>query len=497
MPEPIVFLGLAPDLPSTTPGIFTDCAAIVPSVKGFKGAPSATTFGMAALSAACRGADSVRKRDETPRTFAGIAAAGTSSLFERTDLTWTNRTGAATVNGLGAADRWRFAQFGDASLATAKTEILRASTSAAFSLVAANAPKGAIVETANNFVFLFDVNDQGGIFDSAERLDAWWCAAKGGYTSWTPSITTEAATGVLQSTAGKITAGRRFGYQIVAYKLRSMYLGTYVGQPQIWDWQLIPGDAGALSQEAVVNIGTPEEPKHIAMGLDNFYLFAGGRPVPIGNPVREQVFTELDQSSYYAAAALHDSVNRRVYFFYSTIASSNPNKCVVYNYLTNRWGRDDRTIEHAFEMLPVALTYDGLGALYSTYDDLPALSYDLAFAASGSGQPTIFDTSNVLRILNGVAGASSITLGDYGDDQLFSTLSRVRPRFFSTPTTAQFTHSWRNNLSDAKTLEGAISLGSGKFDTRRSARWHSGTFNFSGNHEIQGLSADLLADGED
>lgn len=493
MPEPIIFQGYAPDLPSNTPGVFTDCAAILPSTRGFKAAPTPTSFGLAALAAQCRGAASLKKRDETPRTFAGTSA----NMYERSVQTWASVTGAAFV-GLGSADRWRFAQLGDASLITAKTEIPRFITSgASFAVVAANAPRGAIIETVNNFVFLFDVNDQGAIFDSAERQDGWWCAGRGNYTSWTPAITTEAATGTLQSTPGKIVAGRRFGYQIVAYKLRSMYLGTYVGPPLIWDFQLVPGEAGALSQEAVVNIGTPEEPKHIFMGLDNFYLFNGGRPVPIGNPVRESVFAEFNQAFYYAALALHDAVGKRVYFFYPVSGSEKPDKCVVYNYETQRWGRDDRQVEFAFDALPAGVTYDGLGALYSTYSDFPAMSYDLAFAASGSGVPTIFDTSHVPRSLNGSAGNSSITLGDYGDDQSFFTLNRLRPRFISAPTSAQFTHSWRDNLSDSKTAEGAIAISSGRFDTRRSARWHSGTMSFVGDLEIQGFSVDGEFDGDD
>lgn len=488
-----MFQGYAPDLPPNTPGIFVDCAAVIPTLRGFKAAPSAASFGLATLAAQCRGAASLRQRNENPRTFAGTSA----NMYERTGLTWTDRTGAAFV-GLSSTDRWRFAQMGDSSLVTAKTEIPRSiNAGASFAVVAANAPRGAIIETVNNFVMLFDVNDQGALFDSAERMDGWWCAGRGNFTSWTPSITTEAATGTLQSTAGKITAGRRFGYQVVAYKLRSLYIGTYVGAPLIWDFQQIPGDAGALSQEVVVNIGTPEEPKHIFMGIDNFYLFNGGRPVPIGNPVREEVFSQFDQAFYYAALALHDSVGKRVYFFYPTIGSEKPDKCVVYNYQTGRWGRDDRQVEFAFDALPSGVTYDGLGALYSTYNDLPTLTYETAFAVSGVGTPTIFDTSHVPKALNGPASNSSIMLGDYGDDQMFFTWRRMRPRFLTAPTSAQFTHQHRDNIADAKVSEGAIQIASGRFDPRASARWHSGQLDCVGEMEIQGFSVDGDFDGEE
>lgn len=494
MSEPILFVGYAPDLPPTTPGVMVNCGAVVPSTRGFKGAPSALSTNTAALAAQCFGAASIRKKDDTTRIFAGT----TTNLYEKSSGTWVTRTPAVTLNGLGTTDRWRFAQFGDTTLCTAKTEIPQFITTATqFAAVTTTAPKAAIIETVNNFVMVFDVTDQGAIFDSADRPDGWWCAGKGNYTQWTPSITTEAATGTLQSTSGKITAGRKFGYQIVVYKQRSMYMGTYVGQPVIWDFQLIPGDAGALSHEVVVNVGTPEQPKHIFMGADNFYSFDGGRPVPIGNPLRQTVFGELNTGFYYAAQALHDVANKRVYFYYPTGSSNKPDKCVVYNYLTGVWGRDDRTIEAVLEYLATGITYDELGASYSTYDALTALSYDTAFFTTSAPLPGIFDTSHLLKTLSGPAVSSSITTGDYGDDQVFTTLKRVRPRFINAPALAEFTNFYKNNLSDDRTIDTLRMFSSGRFDLMRSARWHSGRFDMTGDYEIQGFSVDVMADGEE
>src|SRR5690606_30755773 len=217
-----------------------------------------------------KGAAAVRKLDDTTRLIAGTA----EGLYESGTGAWTDRTNAGGAYSLSDGHRWRFAQFGDVTLAAAKSEILQFSSSGAFADAASDAPKGAIVETVNNFVFLFDVNDQGEIYDSADRPHGWWCAGIGGYTVWTPSIANQSYTGDLTSTPGKIRAGRRFGRSIVAYKERSMYLGTYAGQ-QGWDFDLLPGEAGALSQEVVIDVGTSENPKHIFMGADDFYVFDG------------------------------------------------------------------------------------------------------------------------------------------------------------------------------------------------------------------------------
>jgi hypothetical protein len=283
-----------------------------------------------------------------------------------------------------------------------------------------------------------------------------------------------------------------------------MYLGTYVGQPVIWDWQLLPGEAGALSQEVVVNIGTPEDPKHCIMGFDNFYIFAGGRAVPIGNvtpsgfmsPVKETVFGELNLQYYYAAKALHDAKNSLVYFFYPVASSNMPDKCVVYNYRTNRWGRDDRQIEAALDFYDTGTTYDALGTSYATYNDLPALPYDLAFAAQGAPRPGIFNASHRPQTLTGAAVTTSLTLGDYGSENGHLTVRSVRPRFLTAPTAATFVNFYRDVLSASLTTDQSTPIANGRFDFLRSAHWHRGRIDMTGDWELPGMEYDAVADGE-
>lgn len=502
----ISFLGYAPDLDPTTPGVITDCSFLIPSARGYKPAPTPASVGLPALPGtlpACRGAALVRKTDDTTRLFAGTA----NRLVEAGDATWTPRS--ASTFALGSSERWRFAQFGDRSLAASKSHILQSITSATdFAQVTSTAPKGAIVEVVNNFVFLLNVNDQGAIFDSLDRPDGWWCGPKGsdGTGNWVPSVTTEAATGTLRSTPGPLTAGRRYGNQLVAYKLRSMYLGTYVGAGPIWDFQLIPGEAGAMSQESVVSVGTPEDPKHIFMGFDNFYMFSGGRAVPIGNvtpqgfmsPVRDTVFDEIDMSAYYACQALHDAHKALVYFYYpTTVNGLTCNKCVVYNYRTNRWGRDDRTVEAVTDFIAAGVAYGDLGTLYSTYNDLPNLSYDTAFVSQDSPRPGVFDTTHTLKTLSGTPTNSSITTGDYGDPQRFTDLVRVIPQFLMAPDAATLTHYTRDVLSAQLVSRGSVELSDGRFDVLASARWHRGKFDMTGNHEITGFTPMSAQDAEE
>lgn len=489
-------IGYAPDLDQTIQGIITDCDAFVASEKGMTGAPSAQSTGVATLADTCFGAAATYLLDNSTRTFAGTQ----TKLYELTNLTWTDVTRASGGNyALGTDNFWRFAQFGNTSLATAKTEILQFSTtSGAFANVndgVNNAPKADLVETVNNFVFLANTNETT-FGDSPNR---WWCSALGDFTDWVPSIATQSATNTLTSVPGPIVAMRRFGDQIVFYKNRGMYIGTYVGAPLIWDVVEIPGQSGAFSQEAVVNIGSADNPVHLFMGADDFWRFDGARPVPIGAPVRRTVYGDMDASFAFKCKTLHDRENTRVYFYYPSRGGSGTlDSCVVYNYRTDRWGRDDRTIVAALEYVQGGLTYDTLDTLYPTYNDLPTnISYDSPFWNSGQPATAVFNSSNDLLSLDGIATNSSFTTGDYGDDFNYFLLQRVKPKWLVKPVSATMTNFYKDSEGDALTTDQTVTMGESRFDVLRSARWHRLQFNMTGDNTVNELDIIYLQDGEE
>src|SRR5687768_18078271 len=87
-PRMIPLIGYAPDLPSFTPGVITNCSGMVPSLKGMKGAPSPQNTTLEVLASACKGAMVLRKLDNSTRFIAGTLTA----LYEASTSTWTDRT---------------------------------------------------------------------------------------------------------------------------------------------------------------------------------------------------------------------------------------------------------------------------------------------------------------------------------------------------------------------------------------------------------------------
>lgn len=481
----ISLVGFAPDLPPETPGIFTDCQNILPSISGFIAGNAPLDTGLGALDGKALGFAVTRKLDNTVRVFSGSAA----KLYETSGGAWVDKS---KVGGyaLGPNDRWRFAQFGNVTLAAAKsTTIQSISGGATFANLSASAPKADIVETLNNQVFAFNIDGMG-FGDSPER---WACSAVGNETDWTPSVSTQCVSGQLLDTPGPITAGKKLGDIIVAYKDRSMYVGQYVGVPLVWDFRKLPGEIGTPCNEAVVTTGTA----HFFIGNDDFYVFDGTRPQPLNAPLRNWFFANVDPVYMYKICGTYDRFNQRVFWWFASTSSAGVlDKCVVYNIKTNQWGRMDGQIEAAAEYVASGVSYGGLGTLYSTWDDLPTtISYNSPFWTTGGAVLAAFGTDHKVYQYSGTPTESRITTGHYGDNVQFSTVTRIRPRFIKSPTSSTLNYSYSNTDATNFTSKTTATYTGNWYNFIWSARWHRFEFVFNGPMTISGFDLFTATDG--
>lgn len=482
----IQFIGYAPDLDYATPGVITDCNSIIPTTRGMKAAPSLAGTNTGSLAAACVGSALVVKLDNTYRVLAGTQ----TGLFEAGSATWTDVTRAVGgAYSTSSSDRWRMSQFGDTSLACNGADLLQSSNSGSFANVAGS-PIARCMDTCSGFVMLGGVDLGGG---AGMEYDRWICSAYNDSTDWTPAVSTQCTTGRLVDTPGRITGVRKLGYNAVYYKERSMYFATYVGAPAVWDFQLLPGEIGAPSQEAVVNIG----PAHIFVGYEDIYLFDGSRPTAIGSGIRDTFFADLNKRYRDKVIGSHDFLNSLVYFYYPSISSSDGSidSCIVYNYKTGKWGRDDRSIEAAIEYLTGQITYANIGDYFSSYSDI-TVSYDSPFWVNSSPLVAVFDTTHTLYTLAGTPGTSDLTTGDIGDDSMFVLLSRDRPRFKAAPSTATMTNYYSTTSGSSMTTDATTSISNGAFDVLRSAPWHRLKYTFTGEMEIVAHDVTIEMDGD-
>lgn len=464
--------GFAPDLDSTEPGLIVDCANLVPTPAGYRSGASEVSTGTPSLAAECRGASVARKLDNSKRIFAGTQ----TGLFELIGSAWSDISKAGGYLG-GVDSRWRFSQFGDVSIAADGVSPLQFSASGAFADIS-GAPKARLVETVSGFVVIAATEDT----TYGVSPDRWWCSALYDYADWAPALSTQCTTGRLVDTPGPITALRRLGGDLVAYKDRAMYLGRYVGTPVVWQWTLIPGEIGTPSGDSVVDIGSA----HIFVGPDDIYLFDGSRPQAVGGAIKEWFFARLNASYRYKVQLAHDRTKSLVRIYYPSISSSSGaiDECLVYHYPTGKWGRQDRVIESVVDYTTPSTTLDDLGAAYATFNDLPVTAFDSPAWVAESVVPGVFNSAHVLVQLNGTPSESSLTTGDVGEDDVFWTLQRVTPKFLKVPTNSTMTNLYRNSLGDSLVEDQTSQISNGRFDVIRSARWHRIRLDTTGDMEI-------------
>lgn len=479
----VPLIGFAPDVEATTPGAVIACEQFIPSPRGMKAAEAFVATGYPALAAAAQGAAVLTRLDGTTRFFACTAAA----IYEGSANAWTDRS---RVGAYSAGDaRWSLAQFGNDSLAANKTCVLQRSTATVFSDLVA--PKCGLIEVIGGQVLAANVDDTGAGLGTTygDRPNAWWCSALNDCTSWATSIATQAATGLIVEAPGPIKALKRLGGVAIAYKADSMFIGRYVGAQQgVWAWEQIPGEIGCSSNEAVISIGTA----HLFVGPDDFYLYDGSRPVPIGAPLRKWFFARLNRKFQHKIAGLHDASNGLIWWFYPSSASQLGalDSAVVYDYRTQRWGTADRAIDMPVQIVQDGATYGTLGTLFATYADLPTIAYGSPFWQSGKPVPGVINSDHRPCTLSGVPGAWSFTTGLLGDDQSVSLITRVNPRWVKRPTAATMTPSWTMDEGHmvADGLPVVMSDNSGRFDMLRAARWHQFRFNCTGEGETPGIT---------
>lgn len=473
--------GFAPDVDPSIPGVVTDCDGIVPTRTGLAAAGSLSDAGIASLpSGAANSAILAALLDGSRRA---IVATGTR-IYEVTGASWTDRSRSGNYT---AGTRTSFAVFGNNVLSSNGVEVVgQAAPGGGFTDIAGS-PNADILVTASGFVMALNVNHA----DYGDAPDGWHCSALRNQADWTAAAATQSAYGRLIDAPGGIRAGAALGGDIVAYKESSMFLGRYVGPPLVWQWTRVPGDIGTHGNGCVVTVGT----RHFFHGGDDFYSFDGSVPTPIGSPVKDWFFRDLNKPYAHLITGTYDEAAGVVYWYYPSTASSGELDSVIsYNVVTNRWGRQrvgaayGYPVQAVAQIVTAAVTYD---TIPGTYDTLPEVPYDSPFwQAQLLGNALI--VNGKLWTVSGAAGSSWLASGDFGDLTALLFLRRVVPAYLVNPGTATMIPSMRESLGGPFSSAPAFPASRGRFDLRQTARWHRVRFNWTGDMTITGFEADIV-----
>jgi len=467
-----------PDADDITPGVIIDLDGMISTIKGYKGNPSPVSPGIEALSAECKGIQLLQILNGSNVLFAGTK----TKLYMSGALTWTEVTRVSGVYTGSDTYNWRFSEFGNVSFAVNRTDKCQKynhATDSDFSDLTAM-PICSVAEAVGQFVMIANyVNPSG----SVDTPDGWACSAISDYTDWTPSVDTQCVYGRLFDTPGPITGLKRLADYAIYYKRRSMYLARYVGSGNIWEFSLVSDTVGAVSNESISKV----DAKHYFLGEDDFYSYDGATLQSIGGQIREWFNEQVNYKSRTLAKAMHDRVNGIVYWFYPTSYSATLNAFVAYNYRVGKWGKGMMDVEFASEYVTGSKKYSEIQTLYPNYNNFDGLVYYDLGTPEEVPKAAIVDTTHKLKTLSGVPGNSFIVPNIFGSEEQKTLISRVRNRYIDSPDTAFMTNYYSDQSGSDFTQDITTTEEDGKFDVLRSARWHRGKFEFTGQVEISGI----------
>lgn len=518
----IPLIGFAPDRDSNIPlvggeGVWTTCDGFYPTARGFRRLKSPEeaygalpTRVSPADDGACYGAYVARFLDGSQKLIVGTK----TKLYLGSSGEYTDYSPIADYS-IGDRDRWRFAMFGDDLIATNgnpadAVQVLPASGTQFVSL-AGLPPCGKIVATVNSggaaFVFLLNLSSStpGNLLTPT----MWWCSAVGNDASWTPDIATQCANGYLDDTPGEITGARQLGRNLITYKERAIYSFEYVAGSIVWAPRLVSTEAGALSQEAIVDLGDV----HACMGFDNFYVVdSSGAPQAIDNPLRRFLFEEdLERNFAFAVQGRWDKKTNVVFWHYPSravnAAGTIPQVCdrwVAWHRESGRWTMGELDIEQlVLPELPSApgLTYGDFGSLFSTWGAATGPYNSINFAGSSDVVAALIKPDHKLYSLTGTPEAGAyFRLADIGDGQQHVFVRRARPRFAIFPDNAgtSLRNYEKDNLGDDEDV-GTLSYldqDIGWFNFIANAKYHGFQVTFpAGDAEILSIDVDWESGG--
>jgi len=475
----IPLIGFAPDTDPTTPGVIVQCANLIPSEGGMKGAPSPVNIGADVLAMPCVGAAATSDLSGNRRLIVGTS----SKLYELSGFSWSDISRGGNYS-LGADDRWSYIQFANATLAANPSNVIQRSTSGAFANIAGS-PQAKMIEAAQGFALAFN---------TTTSSDEWYCSEYLNESGWTLNVTTQCVKGRLIGGSGPITAARRFGEDVIAYKAGTLFVGRYVGAPEVWRWTQASNDVGCIGQDAVVDTSIG----HVFMGKDNVYLWDGTTPRPLATgSIRRWLFADMNQTYRYKTILLWDRPNHLVWIYYPSAGGGGViDHCAVYHVLEQKWGLAHSTIQAAVTYTSPTFTYDSGTSLIPTYDTGKGIPYDSLFWLSGTSNPSVFTSLSQLSTLSGGCTSASFTTGDMGDDEGYKACLNFRVRYTEAPTTSTATGYVKDASGDVVQGGEPSVMFDGRHNMRQNARWHRFKVDTVGDFTVTAVRPEFVQMGQ-
>jgi hypothetical protein len=151
------------------------------------------------------------------------------------------------------------------------------------------------------------------------------------YLDWTPTPTNSAG-GYRLSIGTQIVSVKHTRQQFVIFTDQAIYTMTWVGFPFVFNFQLVGTQTNIIGP----NASTTVNDQVMWMGQEQFYVY-DGRISPLPCPISDYIFTDINLTQSYKIFAFTNALYDEVGWLYPSLASSECDRYVIYNYKENAW----------------------------------------------------------------------------------------------------------------------------------------------------------------
>ena len=232
-----------------------------------------------------------------------------------------------------------------------------------------------------SFLIALNIN-RGGV--PYPRVVKWSTEAgiQGVPSSWNETTSTvDAGEFELADSKGDILDGLQLRDTFMIYKEDATYSMSFVGTPFIFSFRQLSPTIGAIAKNCVAEF----DGGHAIFGKGNFYINDGQRLKPIlPQKLKEYVFTTIDGAQINKCFVAADYGRTEILFCFTAdgAPSNEPNKAIVWNYITNTFCiRDLPDVAHMgygnVGNPTTATTWAATTTYWDTIEGPWTMSYDL------------------------------------------------------------------------------------------------------------------------
>ena len=215
----------------------------------------------------------------------------------------------------------------------------------------------------------------------------------------------------LTDTIGKLLRAKKLGSDLILYSEKSITTARYLGQTVLFTFPTLVYETGLFAEKGIWDSVNA----HYFLGTDQkIYAYAGGQQlIPIGAPIEDSFFSELDASKKSAICLGLDPSKHKLYFNFAGASNDYAQQAYVYNFKAEKRSWEYHIFADSIRDFSIFTSQTGWYAdgpeLAGTYADDLVFYADASMTQNSFPQPIFLSHDGYIYKLDEVSGKDNET----------------------------------------------------------------------------------------